>query len=103
MVELVTEQMRKQFVEKDEPVLFEAIIQKLSRWNFSQTRTLVVTTEHFYIYEGQNLSRVHNLAHIIAIVKSKTSNEVVLVFPSTDAKDIRIDGLVNMDELQCII
>jgi hypothetical protein len=46
---------------------------------------------------------VHNLAHIIAIVKSKVSNEVVLVFPSTDAKDIRIDGLANMDELQSII
>lgn len=72
-MDLVTPVMLKQFIDRDEPVLFKAAIHKLSRWNFQQARTLVVTTEHFYIFEAQKLTRVHNLAHIIAIVKSKVS------------------------------
>jgi hypothetical protein len=39
------------------------------------------------------------LTKIVAIVKSKSSNEFVLVFPETDAKDIRIAELQNIDEL----
>lgn len=59
----------------------------------------MVTTEHFYLFEGNKQSRKHNLTKIVAIVKSKSSNEFVLVFPETDAKDIRIAELQNIDEL----
>lgn len=64
-------------------------------------RILVVTTENFYLFESTKLSRKHNLKSTIAIVKSSTSNEMVLVFPSD--KDLRITGLPNKDELQSII
>jgi hypothetical protein len=69
----------------------------LSRYNWEQERILVVTTEHFYLFNSGKVSRKHNLKGTIAIVKSLSSNEMVLVFPSD--KDLRITGLQNKDEL----
>ncbi len=48
---LVTDAMMRQFVDPKEPVMFAEIITKVSRWGFNQTRTLIVTTEHFYLFE----------------------------------------------------
>ena len=53
--------MLKQLIDPEEPVLFSAEVQKLTRWNFTQARTLILTTEHFYLFEGQKISRTHNL------------------------------------------
>jgi len=100
---LVTDAMVKQFVDPKEPIMFAELITKVSRWGFNQTRTLIVTTEHFYLFEEQKLSRKHNLATIIAIIKSKFSSEMVLVFPSKESKDLRITELKSAQELETII
>jgi hypothetical protein len=100
---LVTDQMIAQFVDPKEPIMFQELVSKVSRWGFHQARILVVTTEHFYLFEDKKISRTHNLATIVAIIKSKVSNEIVLVFPSTDAKDLRLDNMRFQEELETII
>lgn len=62
-----------------------------------------MTTEHFYLFVDKKISRKHNLATIVAIIKSKLSKEIVLVFPSTDAKDIRIANMRFQEDLETII
>jgi len=89
--------MVKQFSNPDEPVLFHCPITKLSRFNFKLSRTLIVTTEHIYVFEDGKLNRKHKITNIGAIIKSTKSTEMVLVFPM--AKDLRLNGLEKRDEL----
>ena len=79
MVEsLINPQMVKQFSNPDEPVLFHCSISKLSRYNFNQKRTLIVTTEHIYVFEDTKINRKHKITNIGAIIKSLKSSEMVL-------------------------
>lgn len=48
---VVTKEMIAQFKDPDEPILFKASFNKISRWGFGQQRTLAVTTEHFYLFD----------------------------------------------------
>jgi hypothetical protein len=48
---LVTEDMMKTFNDPDEPVMFEAKVVKLSRYNIEQKRILVLTGDHIYLFE----------------------------------------------------
>lgn len=72
-------------------MLYYCKITKLSRFNFSLSRTLIVTTEHIYVFEGNKLNRKHKITNISAVIKSTKSTEMVLVFPM--AKDLRLNGL----------
>lgn len=77
---------------------------KLTRWNLSQKRILVLTTERLYLFdEGSKLIRKQNISQIDAIIKSQTSNEIVFIFPDKDSKDLRIKGLADEMELQSLI
>ena len=60
-----------------------------------------MTTEHIYVFEDDKINRKHKITNISAIIKSTKSSEMVLVFPM--AKDLRLNGLENRDELQKII
>lgn len=96
---IVNEAMVAQFKNPDdEDVMFEAKISKLSRWNISQERIWVQTTEHFYVFKGKKLNRKHRITNINAIIKSLVSDEVVFHFPQS--KDLRMtckqkDDLIN--------
>mmetsp|Transcript_78830 Transcript_78830/g.109215 ORF Transcript_78830/g.109215 Transcript_78830/m.109215 type:complete len:251 (+) Transcript_78830:13-765(+) len=97
---IVNEAMVAQFKNPDdEDIMFEAKINKLSRWNMSQERIWVQTTEHFYVFKGKKLNRKHRITNINAIIKSLVSDEVVFHFPQS--KDLRMtcpqkEDLINM-------
>ena len=56
-----------------------------------------MTTEHIYVFEDDKINRKHKITNISAIIKSTKSTEMVLVFPM--AKDLRLNGLEDRDEL----
>ena len=90
---LVTEDMMKTFNDPDEPVMFQAKVIKLSRYNIEQKRILVLTGDHIYLFEKQKLNRRHRVTNMAAIITSTVEPEVVLSFPN--AKDLRMKGLTN--------
>ena len=89
--------MIQQFSNPDDPILFHCTSTKLSRFNFKLTRTLIVTTEHIYLFEDTKINRKHKITNIGAIIKSTKSTEMVLQFPQ--AKDLRLNNLDRRDEL----
>ena len=89
--DICTPEMRRQFTAPDEPIMFEARVTKLSRYNVEQKRVLVLTGDHIYLFEKNSLNRRHRVTNMSAFIKSTVSSEIVLVFPS--AKDCRITGL----------
>jgi hypothetical protein len=98
---LVTPAMVAQFSDPDEPILYQTTTAKLSRYNLSSSRTLIVTTEHLYVFESGKMSRKHKITNMTAFIKSTKSNECVLVFPH--AKDLRLDGITDVQDLQSIV
>lgn len=98
---LVTPAMIAQFSDPDEPILYQTTTAKLSRYNLSSSRTLIVTTEHLYVFESGKMSRKHKITNMTAFIKSTKSNECVLVFPH--AKDLRLDGITDVQDLQSIV
>ena len=99
----VTPEMVRQFQDQGEPILFQSNVRKLSRFNIEQKRTLILTGDHIYLFEKNNLNRRHRVTNMSAIIKSTLSTEVVLVFPN--AKDLRMIGLTaqQVTELQSVI
>ena len=92
----ITPKMQNAFVDADEMVMFDQTVQKLTRWNLSQKRILVMTTERLYLFdESSTLIRKQNISQIDAIIKSQTSNEIVFIFPDKDSKDLRVKGLAD--------
>jgi hypothetical protein len=77
---LVTVEMLAQFKSPNEPVMESAIVNKLTRYNFVQTRVLVMTKEQVYIFDKTKLSRTYRIIDAIAVIKSSKSKEVVFVF-----------------------
>jgi len=100
---LVTPEMKRQFTDQGEPILFHSKVVKLSRFNIEQRRMLVLTGDHIYLFEKNNLNRRHRVTNMSAIIKSTVSSECVLVFPS--AKDLRMTGLSGqqVNDLQSVI
>jgi hypothetical protein len=88
---VVTADMRKQFNDPDEDVMFEEKITKVSSWGFFNDRTLCVTTDHVYVFTKKSLSRKHGIMNLGAIIQSNVSSEIVLHFPNM--KDLRVHGL----------
>ena len=83
--------MVQQFTDPGEPVMFQAKIVKLSRFNIEQRRVVILTGDHIYLFDRNNLNRRHRVTNMSAIIKSTVSSEVVLVFPN--AKDLRMQNL----------
>lgn len=90
---IITPEMKAQFNDQGEPVLFQSKVVKLSRFNIEQKRTVVLTGDHIYLFDKNNLNRRHRVTNMSAIIKSTVSSEVVLVFPN--AKDLRMIGLTE--------
>ena len=90
---LITPQMQATFNDPDEPVMFQAKVVKLSRYNIEQKRILVLTGDHIYLYEKEKLNRRHRVTNMAAIITSTVDLEVVLSFPN--AKDLRMRGLTK--------
>ena len=90
---LVTEEMKKTFNDQNEPIMFEAKVVKLSRYNIEQRRVLVLTGDHIYLFEKQKLNRRHRVTNMSAIIVSTLEPEIVLSFPN--AKDLRMRGLTD--------
>jgi len=61
----------------------------------------LVTEDHIYVFESGKLSRKHRIINMSAFIKSTKSNECVMVFPS--AKDLRLDGIASVIDLQGIV
>ena len=94
--EPATIEMINQFVSKEEPILFQSTVKKLTRWNIAQKRILIVTSERFYLFDDYaNLIRRHEMTELEAIVKSSISSEIVFVFSMKDSKDLRIAGIAD--------
>ena len=76
---------------------------KLSRFNIEQRRVVILTGDHIYLFDKNNLNRRHRVTNMSAIIKSTVSTEVVLVFPN--AKDLRMQGLTaeQVNDLQSAI
>lgn len=89
--QLVTDAMMATFNDKDEPIMFQAKVIKLSRYNIEQRRILVLTGDHIYLFEKQKLNRRHRVTNMAAIIESTIEEEVVLSFPN--AKDLRMRGM----------
>ena len=98
-----TPAMQAQFSDKNEPILFQSMVTKLSRFNIQQKRVVVLTGDHIYLFDRDALNRRHRVTNMSAIIKSTISSEVVLIFPN--AKDLRMDGLTNeqVTDLQSVI
>jgi len=88
---IVTPEMVAQFTDSSEPVMFQASVAKLSRFNIEQRRVVVLTGDHIYLFDKNSLNRRHRVTNMSAIIKSTISTEAVLVFPS--AKDLRMQNL----------
>ena len=71
--------------------MFQSRVVKLSRFNIEQRRVVILTGDHIYLFDRNNLNRRHRVTNMSAIIKSTVSTEVVLVFPN--AKDLRMQGL----------
>ena len=91
---LVTSAITAQFSDPDEPVIYQTSATKLSRFNLSSSRLVIVTFDHIYVFEGGKMSRKHKITNMSAFIKSTKSNECVMVFPQ--AKDLRLDGIKNV-------
>jgi hypothetical protein len=89
--DIVTKEMRKQFSDPEEDIMFQENITKISSWGLSQRRVLVITIDHVYVFTNSKLSRKHRITNLGAIIQSNLSSELVLHFPK--AKDLRITGL----------
>lgn len=83
--------MEKCFNDPNEPIMFQAKVVKLSRFNIEQRRTLVQTGDHIYLFDKESLNRRHRVTNMAAFIKSTKTNEIVLSFPN--AKDLRCIGL----------
>ena len=88
---LVTAEMAKCFNDRNDPILFQAMVVKMSRFNVEQRRILVLTGDHIYLFDKAKLNRRHRVTNMSAIIKSTKSTECVLSFPN--AKDLRLTGL----------
>lgn len=91
--ELVTPEMKATFNDQEEPIMFQAKVVKLSRYNIEQKRVLVLTGDHIYLFEKQKLNRRHRVTNMAAIITSTVEEEVVLQFPN--AKDLRMRGMTK--------
>ena len=91
--DVCTDEMRSQFQEKNEPIMFQGKVVKLSRFNIEQRRVIILTGDHLYLFNKNTLNRRHRVTNMSAIIKSSISSEVVLVFPN--AKDCRMSGLTE--------
>ena len=100
---VVTDKMKSTFHDQDEPIMFQAKVIKLSRYNIEQRRVLVLTGDHIYLFDKQKLNRRHRVTNMAAIIKSSVEQEVVLSFPN--AKDLRMRGLTadEINDLQVFI
>ena len=98
--DVVTSEMRKQFKDPEEDILFQENITKISSWGFSQQRVLCVTIDHVYVFTGNDLSRKHRITNLGAIIQSNISSEIVLHFPRM--KDLRITGLSKARQQELI-
>ena len=78
---LVTPAMIAQFSDPEEPIIYQTSAAKLSRFNLTSNRILVVTFDHIYVFEDGRISRKHKITNLSAFIKSTKSNEVVMVFP----------------------
>lgn len=85
--------MVAQFTDPGEPVLFQSSVKKLSRFNIEQTRVVILTGDHIYLFDRNNLNRRHRVTNMSAIIKSIVGTEMVLVFPN--AKDLRMQNLTE--------
>lgn len=92
--------MLKAFSDPDEPIMFSSKVNKLSRWNLQQTRVLVQTATHIYLFNNGKLNRKHRITNIAAFIKSSVSTEFVLHFPK--GKDLRVVGL-GADEVEQLL
>ena len=79
----------------NEPILFEASVQKISRFNTAREQYFILTGKNFYLFDGASMVRRHAIKRLLAIVKSASGSEIVLINPSS--KDMRLKGL---DETQ---
>lgn len=91
--QVATPEMIAQFTDKNEPILFQSRVKKLSRFNIEQSRVMILTGDHIYLFDKNSLNRRHRVTNMSAIIKSTVSSEVVLVFPN--AKDLRMLNLTN--------
>ena len=74
---LVTDKMEKCFNDPGEPIMFQARVTKLSRFNIEQRRTLVLTGDHIYLFDKENLNRRHRVTNMVAFIKStKTKTDM---------------------------
>lgn len=77
----VTPNMISAFSDKEEPILFTSQTKKRSRFGIAQSRILVITYQHIYLFDKDKLSRKHKIKNLNAIIKSSMSNQFVLSFP----------------------
>ncbi len=78
---LVTPAMIAQFSHPEEPIIYQTSVTKLSRFNLTKSRVLILTSDHIYLFESGKMSRKHKITNMTAFIKSSKSNEVVMVFP----------------------
>lgn len=95
--------MHQAFNDPDEPVMFQARVSKLSRYNIEQKRIFVQTGDHIYLFDKEKMNRRHRVINMAAIIMSTVEPEVVLSFPS--AKDLRMRGLTfdQINELKSLL
>ena len=89
---IVTRAMISQFYETDEPVIFKASVDIMTRLGrIKRGRSLIITGMRIYFFNQDNLQLRYDIVNLKGIVKSSLSNEVVLVF--SKEKDVRFEGL----------
>lgn len=82
--------------EYDETMMFNSKCKKISRWNLAQDRILLLSTHFIYLLnEKYEIRKNQGISTLKYIVKSMTSNEILLYF--TDETDIRLQ-LDDMDK-----
>ena len=88
--------MKAQFLSNAEFMIFVAEIEKITRFNTAQKRTLVLTNQAVYIFQQGEMNRRNAIKNMKALIRSSSpqksdSSECVLVSPY--GKDLRFRGL----------
>ena len=72
-------------------MLFKADIEKMTKFDRIQRRTMVVTPTAVYIFRKSQLSSICIFADMSAIIRSSESNQVIFFLPRD--KDLRFQGI----------
>jgi hypothetical protein len=74
--------------EFNETPMFMGKCKKISRWNISQDRVLILSTHFIYLLNNNEMRKSQGISKLKYIVKSSTTMEILLYF--TDETDLRL-------------